>query len=313
MPHVTDILASEDVLSGGDLQVLARNVVDGFVAGLHRSPHKGTSAQFKQHRPYVPGDDLRALDWKIYGKSDRFFIREFEDETNLRATLLLDGSRSMAYGSSDTNKHRYGIRLAACLAHLMLKQQDAVGLATFDARLRTYLPGRTVPRHLSLLTDTLAAESPSADAAATDFASVFRDLSPKLNCHAHHRMVLLITDAFGDIAAFDRGLSHLRHARHEVIVFQVLHRDEVDFPFRGTMQFDDLEVSDRRREIDASLLRQRYLDRMTKFRADVAAVCGRTGADLVPILTDEPLATGLRHYLLRRARGRRGDRRRASR
>ena len=332
MPHLTDILTPDDLQQVGSLQVLARGVVEGFVAGLHRSPHKGNSVEFKQHRPYVPGDDLRSLDWKIYGKTDRFYVREFEEETNLRATILLDCSGSMGYGGSDEaakrrrgagaggvgkralrglipsslrrsavssvlSKQQYAVRLAACLSYLMLRQQDGVGLATFDDRVRTLIPPRSNPRHLTALLDAMTACTVGGE---TDLGRIFHELAPKL----HRRgLVILLSDCFGDVSALMRGLSHFRHARHDVIVFQIWHRDELDFPFKGQVRFDDLEVADHRRMLDAQLLRRQYLARLADYRNGLREGCARHRVDLVPIVTDQPYAAALREYLVRRLRG----------
>lgn len=303
-----DILAARDAeqVGGAELQLLARGVVEGFLAGLHRSPHKGSSVEFRQHRPYVPGDDLRTLDWKVFGKSDRFFVREFEDETNARCTLLVDTSASMAFGQGEQCKFRYAQRLAACLAHLMLRQQDAVALGLFDATLRQFVPARATPRHLVLLADTLAAEMPARGRDASDFASVFRGVIPKLEQHARRGIVAVISDCFAEPGPLSRGLLQLRRCKQDVVVFHVLHRDELDFPFRGTVRFDDLESTDRR-EIDAGLLRRRYMEKLAAFRRELAAACGHARADLVPVVTDESLTTALRQYLLRRSRSVRGS------
>ena len=330
MPLLTDILSPNDLQQVGHLQVLARGVVEGFVAGLHRSPHRGNSVEFKQHRPYVPGDDLRSLDWKVYGKTDRFYIREFEEETNLRATLLLDCSGSMAYGAGRETKRRrdeetkwwkrnpahfvssslrlsvssallskqqYAVRLAACLSYLMLRQQDGVGLVTFDTRVQKHIPPRSNPRHLTVLLDAMAG---CASGGESGLGRVFHELAPKL----HRRgLVILLSDCFGDVPELLRGLAHFRHARHDVIVFQIWHRDELDFPFRGRMRFDDLERSDHRREMDAQLLRKQYLARLAEFRDQLREGCARHRVDLVPVVTDQPYAVALREYLVRRMRG----------
>lgn len=336
MPHLTDILAPDDLRQVGHLQVLARGVVEGFVAGLHRSPHKGNSVEFKQHRPYVPGDDLRSLDWKIYGKTDRFYIREFEEETNLRATLLLDCSGSMAYGGSDEarrsdeaaerrsdegaggrtlrvllpssrrrsvatslslSKHAYAVRLAACLSYLMLRQQDGVGLVSFDTRVRRFIPPRTSPRHLTVLLDAMSA---CATGGETGLGKVFHELAPKLQ---RRGLVILLSDCFGNVGDLLKGLAHFRHARHDVIVFQIWNRDELDFPFKGRIRFDDLEKGDHRREMDAQLLRKQYLARLADFREQLREGCARHRIDLVPVVTDQPYGATLREYLVRRMRG----------
>ena len=329
MPNLTDILTPDDLRQVGSLEVLARGVVEGFVAGLHRSPHKGNSVEFKQHRPYVPGDDLRSLDWKVFGKTDRFYVREFEEETNLRATILLDCSGSMGYGGSDgaterrsdggagggvrarlrssfrravapslsLSKQQYAVRLAACLSYLMLRQQDGVGLAVFDDKVRKLIPPRSNPRHLTALLDAMTA---CATGGETNLGRIFRELAPKL----HRRgLVILLSDCFGDVGDLLRGLAHLKHARHDVIVFQIWHRDELDFAFAGQVRFDDLEAADHRRMLDAPLLRKQYLARLADYRDALREGCARHKVDLVPVVTDQPYAAALREYLVRRLRG----------
>ena len=164
MPHVSDVLSARDIGKFTNLQVLARQVVDGFCNGLHRSPHKGFSVEFKEHRQYVPGDEIRNIDWKLYGKTDRLFIREYEEETNLRATILLDSSGSMAYSGSRSNgltKHDFAVRTAACLAYMLLQQQDSVGLVTFDTKVTSYVHPRARPKHLQAIVNQLDKTRPA--------------------------------------------------------------------------------------------------------------------------------------------------------
>ena len=296
MPHPTDdILTAADLQSVAGLNLMARGVVEGLVAGRHRSPHRGNSVEFRQHRPYVPGDDLRTLDSKLYGKTDRFYVREFEEETNLAATLLLDASGSMGYGRA-TTKLIYAVRLAACLAHVLLRQGDAVGTATFDAQVRRTVPARSNPSHLAPLLETMLAAQPAGEA---DVARACRDVGRTLR---RRGLVFLFSDCFGDVAPLRRGLAALRAAKHEVVVFQVFDRDELDFPFAGRVNFEDLERRDDRREVDARRLRRRYLADLADFRRGVLDACARAGVDLVPAVTDQPLGDVLRAYLARRAR-----------
>jgi len=208
MGSLADLLFPGDLKKVANLQVLARSVVEGFCAGLHRSPHKGFSVEFKQHRQYVPGDDVRYLDWKVYGKSDRFFIREYEEETNLRAMLLIDGSGSMAYsgGNADgMSKLDYAVRLGACLAYLMLKQQDSVGLVSFDTKIRRFIPSRSNPGHLQVIAEELAA---SRSGGETALSGVFREIVPKI----HRRgLLIVLSDCFDNVPRLLKALTHFRH------------------------------------------------------------------------------------------------------
>src|SRR3954466_12894664 len=210
MSHVSDFLKPSDLQKISNLQVFARQVVEGFCSGLHRSPHKGFSVEFKQHRQYVPGDEIRHIDWRVFGRSDRFYIREYEGETTLRATLLLDLSGSMNYGRNGLTKYHYATRLAACLAYLMLGQQDSVGMVTFDTKIRKYIPPRSRVSHLHVLMEELEKTKPGGE---TEVGRVFHDLVPKL----HRRgLLIIISDLFGDVPALLKALAQFRHARHEI-------------------------------------------------------------------------------------------------
>lgn len=293
MTAATTHLAPADLAKVASLQILARLVVEGFTTGLHRSPQKGFSVEFKQHRQYVPGDEIRHLDWKVFGKTDRFYIREYEEETNLRAHILLDVSGSMAYGEPELTKHHYATRVAAALSYLMLQQADSVGLVTFDDQLRHHIPPRGRPSHLKALMNVMQASQVGGE---TDIGRVLHDLAPKL----HRRgLVILISDCFGDVASLMKGLAHFRHARHEVIIFQIWHRDELDFPFRQFTRFDSLENT-AFHTLDPVHIRQAYLAHLEKFRSDLKMGCARHRIDLVPLVTDEPYADALAKYLAAR-------------
>jgi uncharacterized protein (DUF58 family) len=295
MAHVTDFLNPTDLQRISNLQVLARQVVEGFCSGLHRSPHKGFSVEFKQHRQYVPGDEIRHIDWRVFGRSDRFFIREYEEETNLRATIILDRSGSMSYGRDGITKFDYATRLAACLAYLMLGQQDSVGLVTFDTEIQAYIPPRSRVSHLSVLIDELQRSRLGGE---TDLGRVFHDLVPKL----HRRgLLVIISDLFSDVNSLLKALAHFRHAHHEILVFQIWHPDELDFPFHGWTQFECLEKAGAKHLLEPALLRKAYLDNLAKFRDDLTRGCRRHRIDLVPFTTDQPYAEALAAYLSRRA------------
>lgn len=294
MAHVTDFLNPVDLQRISNLQVLARQVVEGFCSGLHRSPHKGFSVEFKQHRQYVPGDEIRHIDWRVFGRSDRFYIREYEEETNLRATLILDLSGSMGYGRTGVTKYEYATRLAACLAYLMLGQQDSVGLVTFDTKVRRYIPPRSRVSHLRVIIDELQKAKPGGE---TEMGSVFHDLVPKL----HRRgLLVIISDLFSDVPSLLKALAHFRHAHHEILVFQIWDRDELEFPFKSWTQFESLEVDGQQHLLDPALLRPAYLARLQQFRDELTRGCRRHKIDHVSFTTDQPYSDALAAYLSRR-------------
>lgn len=298
MASISDFITAADVQKIANLQVLARLVVEGFCSGLHRSPHKGFSVEFRQHRAYVPGDEIRHLDWKVFGKTDRFYIREYEEETNLRSTILLDVSGSMAYGSENITKHHYATRTAACLAYLMLRQADGVGMVTFDSEVRKYIPPRASPGHLRILLNALERSKPGGE---TELGQVFHDLVPKI----HRRgLLIVISDCFGDVTELLSALAHFRHAHHEIIIFQIWDPAELEFPFKRWTRFESLEVEAHRRLVDPSHLRRAYLENLERFREELTRGCHRHRIDLVPLVTNRPYAEALSNYLaLRRKRG----------
>lgn len=296
MADLARVLTPDDLRKISNLQVLARLVVEGFCSGLHRSPHKGFSVEFKQHRPYVHGDEIRRLDWRVFGKTDRFYVREYEEETNLRATILLDASGSMSYGGNGHSKLTYASRLAACLSYLMLQQQDSVGLVTFDTKVRRYIPPRAQTRHLQVLVDELDGIKPGGE---TGIGKVFHDLVPRLY---RRGLVVVLSDCFGDVQELLSALAHLRHARHEIVIFQVWHRDELDFSFRQWTRFDCLELDGKRHLVDPNHLRASYLANLEAWRAELKQGCHRHRIDLVPMVTDQPYAEALAHYLTVRMR-----------
>jgi uncharacterized protein (DUF58 family) len=252
--------------------------------------------EFRQHRAYVPGDEIRHLDWKVFGKSDRFYIREYEEETNLRATILLDASGSMNYGSGSVTKYHYASRVAACLAYLMLQQADGVGMVVFDKEVREYVPPRTRPGHLRILLDALERRAPGGE---TEIGRVFHDLVPKI----HRRgLLIVISDCFGDTTELLSALAHFRHAHHELIIFQIWDRSELDFPFRRWTRFESLEIDNDHHLVDPSHLRRAYLKKLREFREALTKGCHRHRIDLVPLVTDQPYAAALASYLTLRRR-----------
>lgn len=280
------------------LELLARQVVEGFCAGRHRSPHKGYSVEFREHRPYVQGDEIRSIDWKVFGKTDRIYIREFEEETNLKATLIVDASGSMNYGGpkSETTKFQYASVLAASLAYLMIGQQDSVGLATFSTSIREFLPPRSRASHLQAIFASLLKSSPAGD---SDIGAVLSGLAGKL----HRRgLLILISDCFDDVSSMLHALAQFRHIKHEVLVFQILDPDETDFPFRGRMRFRDLERPAAQEDIDAAAIREAYLQNFRSHQNELRLGCGRHRVDHVVLTTDTPPVDALARYLSFRRR-----------
>ncbi len=298
MAHVSDFLTPAELQKISNLQVVARLVVEGFFSGLHKSPHKGFSVEFAQHRQYVQGDEIRRLDWKVFGKTDRFYVREFEEETNLRATILLDLSGSMAYGGTSTTKAEYAKRLAAALAYLMLQQRDTVGLVTFDAKLRRYIPQRSGVAHLRVMLDELQSSQPGGE---TELATVFQGLVPRI----HRRgLLIILSDCFGEVKDLISALAHFRHARHEILLFQILDRDEVEFSFKQWTKFESLEQAENHRLIEPAQFRASYLENLARFQKELTDGCHRHRIDLLPIMTDKPYSEALAQYLTKRsARG----------
>jgi len=277
------------------MDLRARLIVEGFVAGLHRSPYKGFSVEFAEHRQYMPGDPLKHIDWKVYGKTDRFYIKEYEEETNLRAYVLLDASGSMGYGSDEISKIEYGRYLAAALVYLMLKQQDSVGLLVFDDRVREFVPPRSTPRQLHVLLRELDRARPASE---TDIGTVLHDLARRMR---RRGLVILISDLLDDPAKVLPGLKHFRHMKHEVIVLHVLDPRETGFLFDGDATFRDMETGELM-TTEALSIRSDYLREVEKWRATLARACAESRIDYVPIDTSTPYDRALFSYLEKRRR-----------
>ena len=292
-----DLLTGPAIEKFKNLHLLAKQIVEGFCSGLHRSPHKGFSVEFKEHRQYSHGDEIRKIDWKLYGKTDRLFIREYEEETNLRCNILLDSSGSMAYTGSRSNslsKHAYAVRIAACLTQLMIRQQDSVGLCTFDAKVRRYIPPRARPKHVHAITRELAATQPADE---TELGEVFRKIAPKIS---RRGLVIIISDLFGEVESLMKALAQFKHANHEILIFQIWDPDELDFPFRQWTQFSSLETLANRHLVDPAQIRQAYLKKLKEFREQLTKGCSRHRISLIPMTTDQPLADSLAAYLAAR-------------
>ena len=297
MATLSDILQAEDITSLQTLQLFARTVVEGFTTGHHASPHKGFSVEFRQHRPYVQGDEIRRLDWKVFGRSDRFYIREYDEETNLRATIVLDASGSMNYrGGKGILKFDYARKLAASLAYLLMSQQDAVGLVTFDSKVREVIPCRTKITHLHLLLEAMVKTTPGKD---TSLAPVIESLAQRLK---RRGLIILISDFFDVPAALLQSIGVLRKKGHEVIALQLWDRDEIDFPFGNWARFENLENDDDFLLLDPATVRQRYLEVQKIFAEQLKDGFRKHQVDYLSLPTDESHSAALRSYLALRMR-----------
>lgn len=273
-----------------NLQLRAKVVVEGFYNGLHRSPFHGFSSQFSEYRQYVRGDDLRYVDWKLYARSDRYYIKRFEDETNLRCYLLVDRSRSMDFGSLSYRKSDYSVTLAASLAYFLNQQRDAVGLMTFDDQVGEYVPARYRSGHFHRL--LVGLERPLGGS-RTDLSSPIRQVAELTR---RRSLVVLISDLLADPNELDRSLGSLRSCGHDVIVFQILDPAEKNFDFEQPALFEDLE-SGKELYVDPAVIKESYQQRMTEHESVIKTACENHGVDRVAITTDRPLENALFDYL----------------
>jgi uncharacterized protein (DUF58 family) len=279
------------------LDLIARLVVEGFITGLHRSPYHGFSVEFSEHRPYMPGDPLRDMDWKAYAKSGRLYVKQYEEETNLKAYLLLDASGSMAFqAGGPLSKFRYASFLAAALAYLMLRQRDAVGLLLFRDQIETYVPPRSVQSHLQVLLKTIAQAQPAAD---TRMASAFHDLAERIS---RRGLVIVLSDLFDEPAAVLRGLRHFRHRGHEVVVFHLLDPRERDLDFKEETRFYDLENPGQTLTTQPWHMRHEYRRLLEELVQTYRLGCAEARIDYALLDTSTPFDAALARYLVRRKR-----------
>ena len=283
-------LQPEEISRISRLEVRARQIVEGFLSGLHRSPYYGQSVEFVQHREYVPGDDFRRIDWKVWSKTDKYYIKQYEEDTNLRTLLLVDVSESMSFGTGPLTKYEYACTVAAALAYLLLRQQDAVGLVTFDNQIRSRVPPRSRQSHLHAIIKALQAGAPASKTAMD------RLLGQVAEEQSLRGMIVLISDLFVDPQTLDRGLSLLRHRGHDVLVFHILDDAEMDFNFAGTTKFEGLEEAG---DVvcDPRALRDGYLAALNEFLETIRRQCARQLIDYQTIRTSEHLDAALAYYL----------------
>ena len=296
MDHSPKYLSPETLARLEGLGLRARLIVEGYVSGVHRSPYHGFSIEFAEHREYVPGDDLRYLDWKVFGRTDKYQLKQFEEETNLVAYLLLDTSESMRYRSSAAawSKLEYARTAAAALAYLILHQQDSAGLVTFDSEIRALVRAGSNPSHIKQLLHVMEQSQPERKTAT---GPIFHDLAERLKKRG---IVVLLSDLFDDVPAMLAGLAHLRHRRHEVIVLHVLDPAELEFSFQQPTLFQGLEQLPQAM-VEPRAVRAAYLDEFGKFLRAVKMGCRMHRIDYVLLRTDQSLEVVLSSYLAARA------------
>ena len=278
-----------------NLEMRARVIVEGFIAGLHKSPKRGFSVEFTDYRHYIRGDDMRHVDWKLYGRSDKMYIKQYEDETNTRCYILLDSSASMAYASSAMSKLEYGRTLASALAYFIMRQRDAVGLITFDDKVREYLPA--MARHIHLLRILRTLNETSAQG-QTNAVRPLQELAASLTKKS---LVILISDMLEDEEQTIKTLQQLRAMGNEVIVFHVLDNQELYFNFNEASEFIDMETGESHLT-SPQAIRNAYLDNLQRYLDECRKKCQSSGVDYCLLDTSQPLDKALASYLTRRTR-----------
>lgn len=278
------------------MELKARLVVEGFIAGLHKSPYHGFSVEFAEHRQYMPGDNIRDIDWKVFAKSDRYYIKQYEEETNLKAYLLLDCSRSMAYRSGElVSKLDYAGLLTGALSYMMLRQRDAVGMVTFDEKIRRYIPPRSKSGHLHVLLNEVAAQTPSDK---TDISTALHEMAERIK---RRGLVIVLSDLLDDANKIISGLKHFRYNQHEVIVFHILDPRERDFAFPREAIFKDMETGEEMTTLPYQI-KGDYAKAVRGFAEEIAMACRQSNIDYYPIDTAMPFDKALYAFLSKRER-----------
>lgn len=277
------------------LELRARAVVEGVISGMHKSPHRGSSVEFAQHRDYVPGDEIRHIDWKVYARSDRYHIKQFEEETNLKGMIVLDASSSMDYQGQDSplSKRQYASIVAAAIASLLIRQRDAVGLTTFDSGVRQFIHPGSTGSHMRLLLEMLERTNQEPK---TDLADTFHDLAERIK---RRGLLIILSDLFNPPESILRGLQHFRHRKHEVIVFHVLDRDELTFPFKDSSIFEGME-GEEPITAEPNALRKEYLNAFSQYVELLKRGCRELNMDYQQLPTDQPIDTAISRYLAQR-------------
>lgn len=288
--HKYRFFASSDAARVGKLQFTARQVVEGVISGMHKSPHKGFSVEFSEHREYAPGDELRHLDWRAYARSDRYYIKLYEQETNLRATLVLDTSASMKFG----DKIGYARHLAACIAYLLSMQQDLAGLVGIDEKLRVVLPPGSSPAHL----DRLFKELEKLEAAdGTHLVSGLHAMAERL---PRRSMVILISDLWVDPAELSKALQHLRYRRHQGMIIHLLDKAETELPYETQVTLQDLETGEKL-QVDPRDIRATYIEQVQQYLTGIRRTCNDSDIEYHTLFVDQPYDKALVQLMARRS------------
>ena len=282
------------------LEFLAYSKVDGSINGKHRSPSKGSSVEFAEHRIYTAGDDIKKIDWKVYAKNDRYYVKEYQEETNLNTMILVDSSASMNFKGRSSitlngelvSKFDYAQYLAASLSYLLIKQQDAVGLVTFDSKVRAFIPPKSRPTQIRQILQTLHKSKANNN---SELATVFSDITQRIKKRG---IVIIISDLFGDPDDVVKAIHGFGYRKHEVVVFHLMADEELTFPFKSFSEFQDLEDPDHTIEVDPKAIKASYLERVREFIQKIEKGCHHIKADYIPVSTKEDLTEVLSDYLL---------------
>lgn len=290
-----DLFDPKELAKLGGLDLIATRIVEGFLSGKHRSPYLGSSIEFAEHRAYSPGDEIRLIDWRVYGRSDRHYIKKFELETNLQAWLVLDTSGSMGWSLSTITKLHYARMAAAALIQLMLKQRDAVGLACANTTISEYIPPRSNPGHFAVLTEVLNRTQAGGQ---TALARVLHEMTVRLR---RRGLIIIFSDCFDELEPLRNALYHLRLKGHELLLFHVLAPEERSFSFDRWSRFECIEGTGRSVELDPVAIRSIYLEQVKNFVTDLQRICAEVHCDYVAFNTDESMVNTLAYYLARRS------------
>jgi uncharacterized protein (DUF58 family) len=279
----------------GNMSLRARLVVEGYIIGLHKSPYHGFSVEFAEHRAYGPGDEIRHIDWKLYGKTDRYYVKQYEEETNLRSYLIMDISKSMTYHSKNISKLEYASYLTAALSYLMLHQKDGIGLILFDKKIQSFIPPRSTSSHLNTIFSQLDQINPGED---TQLGNVLHEMADRIKKRG---LVILISDLFDDFDAIIGGLKHFRYNKQEVIVFHIIDRKELKFDFNDRTRFKDMETGELI-TTEPWQIRKVYQKAVQAYQDTFRLRCREQKIDYVPLFTDNNLDLALNEYLKKRKR-----------